>query len=92
MRHYGERSIALIVFLATGSPAFAASPVFSVFGSYFPAWLVSALLGIVVTVIVRKVFISVGIHEFLPLAPVVYLCLTVAASVAIWLLWTGGGG
>lgn len=69
----------------------AASPVFPVFGSYFPAWLVCAVLGIVVTVILRRVFVSTGINAYLPLAPLVYLCLAVTSSIVIWFIWTGGG-
>ncbi len=73
------------------SNALAAAPVFPVFGSYFPAWLVCAVLGVIVTVVVRRLFIAVGIDAQLPLAPVVYLCLTIAASIGLWLVWTGGG-
>ncbi len=75
--------------LLFAGPAKAAAPMVSVFGSYFPTWLICTLLGIVLTVIVRKLFIIVGINEHLPLAPVVYLCLTIAASIGIWLVWTG---
>lgn len=80
--------LALCITLIPASDALAASPIFPIFGSYFPAWVVCAVLGAIITVIVRRIFISTGINDQLPLAPVVYLCLAIVSSIALWLVWT----
>lgn len=89
--HPLAHAIALCTALIPVSGAYAASPVFPIFGSYFPAWLVCAVLGVIVTVVVRRILVATGVNAHLPLAPVVYLSLAVASSIGIWLMWTGGG-
>lgn len=66
------------------------APSFVVFGSYFPAWIVCALLGVVATIVIRALFIRSGIDAGLQLRPLVYACLGVLCSLLIWLsLFTG---
>lgn len=69
--------------------ACSASPSRNILGSYFPTWMVCALLGIVFVVIVRGVLVKTGIDDVLPLPVVVYLCMWTAATLAIWLVWLG---
>lgn len=81
--------IAVLPLLAACS-ATARSPSISVFGSFFPVWIICAVGGVVLTAIVRTVLIRVGIDEYLPVPPLVYLCLAIGSSIAFWLLWSGG--
>ena len=61
-------------------------PVIPFFGAYFPSWIACALIGIVATVILRLVFIKVGLDDVMPLRVVVYLFLAIAIGFASSLL------
>ncbi|AJJ18478.1 similar to: Y. pestis YPO0620 putative exported protein [Yersinia intermedia] len=65
------------------------APSFSLVGSYFPAWMACAFIGIIVAVIARVLFIRVGIDEVLPLRLLVYVCLALTvAFISSLLLFT----
>lgn len=66
-----------------------ASPSRNILGSYFPTWMICALLGLVGAVVLRVVLGKTGIDEALPVPAVVYLCTWIAVTLAIWLLWLG---
>jgi hypothetical protein len=53
------------------------SPTIDVFGSYFPAWMVCIVVGIVLTVVVRQVLVVLEIDAHVRPAGLVYLCLTI---------------
>ncbi|MFG1280592.1 YtcA family lipoprotein [Xanthobacter autotrophicus] len=53
----------------------AGAPAIPFFGAYFPSWLLCALVGILGAVIVRLVFIRLGIDDALPARLPVYVCL-----------------
>lgn len=63
------------------------SPTVDVLGSYFPAWIICIVGGLILTVIARQVFIALKLANYLRPAPFVYLCLLVAFTLAIWLLF-----
>ncbi len=65
------------------------SPTVPIFGSFFPIWLIAALLGIVTTVVLRLVFIRTGIDERMPLPVLVYLFAAIGFSILFWALWSG---
>ncbi|WP_158753745.1 YtcA family lipoprotein [Dyella sp. S184] len=69
--------------------ACSASPSRNILGSYFPTWMICALLGLAGVVVLRAVFGKTGIDAGLPIPVVVYLCTWVAVTLAIWLLWLG---
>lgn len=69
--------------------ACSASPSRNILGSYFPTWMICALLGLVAAVVLRVVLGKAGIDEALPIPAVVYLCTWIAVTLAIWLLWLG---
>jgi hypothetical protein len=56
------------------------APSIPLFGAYFPAWLACTAIGIIGAILVRVVFVLVGIDDRLPLRLLVYLC--VAAIIA----------
>lgn len=66
------------------------APAFDVFGSYFPAWIVCTLAGLVATLVSRAVFIRIGLDEHLPVRLLVYLSLTVLWSVGLWFFFFAG--
>lgn len=76
--------------LLAGCDAAARSPSISVFGSFFPVWILCVVAGVILTAIFRAVFIRSGIDEYLPVPALVYLCLSVSSSIGFWLVWSGG--
>lgn len=61
------------------------APSFVVFGSYFPAWIVCGIFGVIAAIVVRALFIRAGIDEGLQPRLLVYLSLCVLCSLLIWL-------
>jgi hypothetical protein len=82
------RSYALLIFSGALS-ACSASPSRNILGSYFPTWMICALLGLVCVVILRVVITKSGIDTALPAPVVVYLCAWLAITLTIWLVWQG---
>jgi len=64
-----------------------AAPSQSILGSYFPTWMICALIGLVVTIVVRQSLATIGIDRTLPAPLLVYLAIAIAASFATWLIW-----
>jgi len=62
------------------------SPTLDVLGSYFPAWMVCIVLGLVLTVITRQLLFGLKLNVHLRLAGLVYACMTVLWTLAVWLL------
>jgi hypothetical protein len=65
------------------------APSRNILGSYFPSWMICALIGLAATVAARALLVKAGIDEELPMPIVVYLAFATAFSLAIWLLWLG---
>jgi YtcA family len=63
------------------------APSRNILGSYFPSWMVCALLGIAVAGIARVILKSTGILQELPAPFLVILAIGCAATFALWLLW-----
>jgi FtsH-binding integral membrane protein len=83
------RRSALALTSAATLAACSASPSRNILGSYFPTWMICALLGLLGVVVLRAVIGKIGINATLPIPVVVYLCTWVAVTLAIWLLWLG---
>lgn len=63
------------------------SPSRNILGSYFPSWMVCALLALVLTALVRVLFGRTGIDAALPAPLLVYLALFAAFTFGLWLIW-----
>src|SRR5580658_7666355 len=63
------------------------SPSRNILGSYFPSWMVCALLGLALALAARAIFKASGILEELPVPFVVMLAIACAANFAMWLIW-----
>ncbi len=66
-----------------------ASPAQNIMGSYFPSWLICAVVGVVAALILRQLLTWAGLSRSLLLAPVVYVCLGIGAALTTWLLLFG---
>jgi hypothetical protein len=73
--------------LLAGCRLDAHSPTVDVLGSYFPAWMVCIALGLALTLIARQLLIGFKIDTHLRPAPLVYLCLMIFFTLAVWLLF-----
>jgi hypothetical protein len=65
------------------------APTRDLFGSYFPAWMLCAALGIVATVIIRQILAVAGISDYVVAPLLTYAGLAVSATLLAWLLWFG---
>lgn len=54
------------------------SPALPLFGAYFPSWLICLALGVVGAVLVRAIFIPLGLDDMLPARLLVYTSLAAA--------------
>jgi len=64
-------------------------PALNIFGTFFPSWMLCAVLGIVGAVAVFKLFSVLQIDRWLGPRLVVYPCLGLAITSVIWLAWYG---
>jgi YtcA family len=65
------------------------APTMDLFGSYFPAWMLCAAIGIVVAIIIRQILAMSGINDYVVAPLLTYAGLAVSATLLAWLLWFG---
>jgi hypothetical protein len=65
------------------------SPTQDLLGSYFPAWMLCAALGIVAAVIIRQILAVSGINDYVVAPLLTYAGLAVSATLLAWLFWFG---
>ena len=66
--------------------AAACDPVLNVAGSFFPAWMVSMLVGVALTVAARLVFVVAGLEPHMGPPILIYTSLGLLRAVATWLV------
>jgi uncharacterized membrane protein len=79
----GRRRPILSLSLAAASmagTAHAAAPSVGMFGSFFPAWLLCLFAAVISTVVLRVVFIAVGLDDILRWRVLVYMSMTVGLT------------
>jgi YtcA-like protein len=65
------------------------APTMDLLGSYFPAWMLCAAVGIIAAVIIRQILAVAGIDEYVVAPLLTYAGLAVSATLLLWLLWFG---
>lgn len=63
------------------------NPSVEISGSFFPAWMISILLGVVVTLIAKRVFIRLGIDSYLKPHLLTYSTLALGVTLLGWLIF-----
>jgi hypothetical protein len=63
------------------------APSRNILGSYFPSWMVCALVGLALALAARAIFKASGMLEELPVPLVVMLAIGCAGTFAMWLIW-----
>jgi len=59
------------------------------FGSYFPAWMVCAVAGILAAIIIRQILALARIQEYVVAPLLTYTGFAVSAALLLWLFWFG---
>ena len=64
------------------------APTFNILGSFFPAWILCGIIGILLAVVVRLFFVRIKLEDQL-LSPLilVYPCLTAFFTFTLWLVF-----
>ena len=65
-------------------------PQINVVGSLFPSWMLCATIGIVVTLLAKRVLVHAGIDEYVSPRPLVYLSLAVLVTLVLWVAYFRG--
>lgn len=71
-----------IVATGLGGCALRGAPSYSLFGAFFPAWLLCSALGLVTAFVFRGLVIATGLEEAMPLKLLTYTAF--GAAVALW--------
>jgi hypothetical protein len=81
--------LAPTLLLILGGCSRSGAPSLVLFGAFFPDWMFCALLGIVVAIVARGVFVATGLSSVLPYQ--LFVCVSIGLIFAIlaWLLWFG---
>lgn len=65
------------------------APSFVIVGSYFPGWMVCALIGIAIAIAARIGLVVTGLASVLPFQLFVCAAIGLCGALAAWLLWFG---
>jgi hypothetical protein len=89
-----RRVNATLAFLSLGCISLTAcsaggAPSFTVFGAFFPAWLLCGLIGVASTATVRAAFVATGLSNVIPRQLLVCSAAGVIAATLTWLIWFG---
>jgi hypothetical protein len=63
------------------------APSVNILGSFFPGWMVCALLGVIGTYILKQIFVMTNIEAGFSPRPLVYAALWVLITLLSWLLF-----
>jgi YtcA family len=63
------------------------APSFNILGSFFPAWILCGLIGILLTVAARLLFVRYEFEQQLSPLILVYPCLAAFFTFTLWLLF-----
>jgi hypothetical protein len=65
------------------------SPTMDLLGSYFPAWMLCAAIGVLVAVVIWRILAMAGIDEYVVAPLLTYAGLALSATLLFWLFWFG---
>ena len=63
------------------------APSINLLGSFFPAWMLCAVVGVAVSLALHQVFVKTQIYQHLPPRLLVYVCLWGLITLLTWLLF-----
>lgn len=86
-RKFAWEIFLLLCSLTGCTPAGVHAPSIDVFGSYFPAWLISLAVGVVLTVFASFAGRVLKIRSFHFLGPILWVSLVLIFSIVVWFLF-----
>ncbi len=69
--------------------ACSASPAQDLAGSFFPAWMLCAALGVAATVAAHILLVAIRLDKHVLMPPLAYLSIAAAVTLFTWLSWFG---
>lgn len=81
------RSRFLLALVICGLSSCDGAPSRNILGSYFPSWMVCALVGIAAAVIARAILKGTGVLAEVPAPLAVLLAIACAVTFSLWLVW-----
>ena len=66
-----------------------AAPAQDIMGSFFPAWMLCLLIGLVGATCLRLILSVVGVHAYVVVPLLTYLAAALAVTMLVWLVWFG---
>jgi hypothetical protein len=63
------------------------APTFNILGSFFPSWLICLFAGVVLAVIVNRIFSRFALENEILWPILVYPCLALLFACALWLMF-----
>jgi hypothetical protein len=76
-----------LIAIAPSGCALHGAPSFVLFGAYFPAWMLLAMVAIAAAIAARVVLTSTGYDEVFPMQLLVCTCAGLTFAILVWLLW-----
>jgi len=61
-------------------------PIINIYGSFFPAWVVCLVAGVLLTVLLRFLFAAIGVEQYLGPLVLIYPSLALLATLVTWLI------
>jgi hypothetical protein len=77
----------LLALVSCGLSSCDGAPSRNILGSYFPSWMVCALVGIAAAVIGRSILKATGLLAEVPAPLAVLLAIACAVTFGLWLVW-----
>jgi hypothetical protein len=65
-------------------------PQINIIGSFFPSWMLCALIGILAALLGRWLFIRLGIDPYVGPRPLVYSSLAILVTLVLWVAFFRG--
>ena len=81
--------VVVLTALSLEGCALRGAPSYSLFGAFFPAWLLCAAIGALGSFGLRAVALAIGLDAAMPLKLVSYLAFGAVLALSIWLLLFG---
>ena len=88
MRQMSKRRFFLFPFLlAVCLGGCSRNPSLEISGSFFPAWMLSIFVGLIATLVAKRIFLATRLDSFLTPQLLVYGALMVSITLLTWLLF-----
>ena len=65
-------------------------PRISIVGSFFPSWILCGLIGIVASLVARRILVRVGIDPYVGPKVLFYLSLAILVTLVLWVTLSRG--